>query len=99
MFCLLVNKCKFFAITHHQYYNNALLRKAFTDILNCCDIHFTYIYSSVLQRKDEIMLAHKIFFITFVLGTQIPCAPVQDTTFQIDLKCPLQKQMSIYTFT
>ena len=23
--------------------NDALLRKAFTDILNCCDIHFTYI--------------------------------------------------------
>ena len=23
--------------------DDALLRKAFTDILNCCDIHFTYI--------------------------------------------------------
>ena len=27
------------AVTHRQHYN-----KAFTDILNCCDIHFTYIY-------------------------------------------------------
>ena len=29
--------------TLRSFKNNALLRKAFTDILNCCDIHFTYI--------------------------------------------------------
>ena len=34
-----------FCVSKSFYYStdDALLRKAFTDILNCCDIHFTYI--------------------------------------------------------
>ena len=34
-----------FAYINHFYYSteDALLPRAFTNILNCCDIHFTYI--------------------------------------------------------
>ena len=34
-----------FCVSKSFYYStdDALLRKAFTNILNCCDIHFTYI--------------------------------------------------------
>ena len=33
-----------FSVSRSFYYStdNMLLRKAFTDILNCCDVHFTY---------------------------------------------------------
>ena len=36
-----------FCVSKSFYYstNDVLLQKAFTDILNCCDIHFTYILS------------------------------------------------------
>ena len=33
--------------------DDALLRKAFTDILNCCDIHFTYILLHMANLLNE----------------------------------------------
>ena len=34
--------------------DDALLRKAFTDILNCCDIHFTYIlFIFICEEKKQ----------------------------------------------
>ena len=37
-----------FCVSKSLYYStdDALLQNAFTDILNCCDIHFTYILLS-----------------------------------------------------
>ena len=33
--------------------DDVLLRKAFTDILNCCDIHFTYILLHMANLLNE----------------------------------------------
>ena len=33
--------------------DDALLRKAFTDILNCCDIHFTYILLDIANLLNK----------------------------------------------
>ena len=34
--------------------DNALLQKAFTDILNCCDIHFTNILLHMANLFNEV---------------------------------------------
>ena len=44
-----------FCVSKSFYYNtdDVLLRKAFTDILNCCDIHLTYILYVCLSEFDR----------------------------------------------
>ena len=56
-----------FCVSKSFYYStdDALLRKAFTDILNCCDIHFTYILKifyitkNFEMQKNEDIEVHK----------------------------------------
>ena len=51
-----------FCVSKLFYYStdDALLRKAFTDILNCCDIHFTYIYSCFIE--NDLMSSNQSSF-------------------------------------
>ena len=35
--------------------DDALLRKAFTDIFNCCDIHFTYILLLIDYFQSDLV--------------------------------------------
>ena len=47
-----------FCVSKSFYYStdDALLRKAFTDILNCCDIHFTYILLKGFSSDRKILI-------------------------------------------
>ena len=53
-----------FCVSKSLYYStdDALLQNAFTDILNCCDIHFTY-----------ILLYNQLYFGTLVLASYCYC--------------------------
>ena len=44
-----------FCVSKSFYYrtDDALLRKGFTDILNCCNIHFTYILFHMANLLNE----------------------------------------------
>ena len=46
------------------YYStdDALQRKAFTDILNCCDIHLTYILIHMVNLLNRFAKIHLILF-------------------------------------
>ena len=47
-----------FCVSKSFYYStdDALLRKAFIDILNCCDIHFTYILLHMVNLLNDFSM-------------------------------------------
>ena len=51
-----------FCVSKSFYYStdDALLRKAFTDILNCCDIHSTYILLHMANLSSGFITANGI---------------------------------------
>ena len=51
-----------FCVSKSFYYSTVdmLLRKAFTDILNCCDIHFTYILFHMVNVSNGFISTNGI---------------------------------------
>ena len=53
-----------FCVSKSFYYSteDALLRKAFTNILNCCNIHFTYILFDMASLLNSCIFPWHLFF-------------------------------------
>ena len=51
--------------------DHALLRKAFTDIVNCCDIHFTYILFKFVFLRKKIVDFSILLFENFIYANYL----------------------------